>query len=87
MKILALKDLIRKDVPIYYRRLYTGVASLELRNNSGDYRIDFAIEQKPTGQKAITISFLDTVDYPLIPLTAKLKEHILALDQDGGLPE
>ena len=87
MKILALKDLVRKDVPIYYRRLYTGIAAIELNINTAECRIDFAIEQKPTGQKAISISFLDTIDYPLIPLTRELKDFINTLDSNGGLPD
>ena len=87
MKILSIKDVIRKDIPIYYRRLYTGVASLELHTNPSDYRIDFSIEHKPTGQKEIGITFIDTIDYPLIPLTRELKSYIDTLDTNGSLPD
>jgi hypothetical protein len=87
MKIAAIKDVIRKDVPIYYRRLYTGVAVLEFRANSGEYRIDFAIEQKPTGHKVVSVTFLDTVDYPLIPIIRELKTYIANLDSNGELPD
>lgn len=87
MKILTIKDVVRKDVPIYYRRLYTGVASLELTANTADYRIDFSIEQKPTGQKDINVSFLDQVDYPLLPITKELKAYINDIDSGGGFPD
>jgi len=87
MKILALKDVIRKDVPIYYRRLYTGVAAIELTNAPVNYRIDFTIETKPTGNKEISVVFIDKVDYPLVPLNHELKAFIDNLDDAGGLPD
>jgi hypothetical protein len=87
VKIQTIKDIVRKDVPIYYRRLYTGVAVLELTKNPADYRIDFAIEQKPTGIKDIAVTFIDKVDYPLLPLTKELKSYIDNLDTNGILPD
>ena len=87
MKIRAIKDIVRKDVPIYYRRLYTGVAVLELINDPVEYRLDFAIEQKPTGQKDISLSFIDTIDYPMVPLSRELKIYIDNMDSHGGLPD
>jgi hypothetical protein len=87
MRIVTLKDLVRKDIPIYYRRLYTGVAVLELLNKPAEYRLDFAIETKPTGLKEITVNFLSDIDYPLVPLTKELKAYIDALDVNGGLPD
>ncbi|MDR3247436.1 MAG: hypothetical protein LBT39_01505 [Treponema sp.] len=87
MKILEVKDIIRKDVPIYYRRLYTGVAVIELINKSQDARLDFSIEHKPTGQKEILITLIDTVDYPVVPLNAAIKKFIDNLDSSGGLPD
>ena len=87
MKIISIKDMIRKDVPIYYRRLYTGVAVIELNDRPTDFRIDFSIETKPTGHKEITVSFIDTIDYPLIPVNRELKNYITDLDNAGGLPD
>jgi hypothetical protein len=87
MKIVTLKDMIRKDVPIYYRKLYTSVAVIELNDKPNDYRIDFSIEIKPTGQKEININFIDTIDYPLIPVTKELKLYINELELAGGLPD
>jgi hypothetical protein len=79
--------MIRKDVPIYYRKLFTGVAVIELARGPADYRIDFTIEYKPTGQKEITISFIDKVDYPLIPLNREIKQYINNQDAEGMLPD
>jgi len=87
MKIINIKDMIRKDVPIYYRKLYTGVAVIELNKGPTDFRIDFSIEIKPTGHKEINVSFIDSIDYPLIPVTKELKQYILELDSVDGLPD
>jgi hypothetical protein len=87
VKIIHMKDMIRKDVPIYYRRLYSGTAVIEINENPEDYRIDFSIEQKPTGHKEITVSFIDIIDYPLIPVNKVVKNYIGELDNAGRLPD
>jgi len=87
MKVISIKDMIRKDYPIYYRKLYTGVAVIEINKGPSDYRIDFTIEYKPTGNKDIFVSFIDAIDYPLIPINRELKQFISDLDSVGGLPD
>ncbi|MDR0495404.1 MAG: hypothetical protein LBG95_07240 [Treponema sp.] len=87
MKVIAIKDIVRKDVPIYYRLLFTGVAVLELTGDPAEYRIDFSVEIKPTGQKEITVSFLDAPDYPLIPVIRELKKFIETMHDNGTLPD
>ncbi|MDR2027964.1 MAG: hypothetical protein LBP93_00350 [Treponema sp.] len=86
MKIRHIKNIIRKDVPIYYRRLFSGIAELELLDKPVELAIDFTIETKPTGHKQISVTAADTVDYPLVPLIRDLKNHINDLDENGGLP-
>jgi hypothetical protein len=86
MRILSINNIIRKDVPIYYRRLFSGVAVLELLKEPVERHIDFSIETKPTGVKDISVSFAEPVDYPLIPLNRELKKYIDHLDVTGGLP-
>jgi hypothetical protein len=86
MKILEVKDVVRKDVPIYYRRFYTGIAVMELVNKAIEVPIDFSIEIKPTGHKEILINLLDKVDYPLVPLNKELKKILDNMDSTGELP-
>ena len=87
MKIIAIKDIIRKDVPIYYRLLYTGVAVIELKTGTANYRIDFTVEIKPTGFKEISVTFLDKMEYPLIPVIKELKVIINKMHEDERLPD
>ncbi|MDR1057935.1 MAG: hypothetical protein LBL43_00150 [Treponema sp.] len=86
MRIIEIKNITRKDVPLYYRMHYSGIAVLELVNRNIDCCIDFSVETKPTGVKEISITKVDVVDYPLIPLKKELKQFIGALDSGGGLP-
>jgi hypothetical protein len=87
MKILEIKDIVRKDVPIYYRRLYSGTAVLELINKPQYIPVEFQIEHMPTGQTEINVTLPNKVDYPLIPLVKELKNFIGALDSGGKLPD
>ena len=87
MKVITIKDMIRKDVPIYYRMLYTGVAVIELNKGPMDFRIDFSIEIKPTGHKEISVVFIDDIDYPLVPVIKELKDYINEQDAVGALPD
>ena len=86
MKVTTIKELIRKDVPIYYRRLYSGTLVIELVNKSVESHIDFTIETKPTGINEVIINNMESVDYPLLPLTKEIKKYITVLDETGGLP-
>ncbi|MDR1446952.1 MAG: hypothetical protein LBI90_08670 [Treponema sp.] len=86
MKILEFRDITRKDVPIYYRSVFSGTAVLELINKSVDVSLDFSIEKKPTGNKEIIVTLNEKVDYPLVPLMKELKNYIDNLDASGALP-
>ena len=86
MKITALKDIIRKDVPIYYRRVYSGTLVVELISKSEESHIDFTLETKPTGVNEVIINAMENIDYPLLPLTKEIKKYISSLDETGGLP-
>ena len=86
MRIVEIKNILRKDVPIYYRRLYSGVAVLELLSKPVEIPLDFQIEHKPTGQTDINITLSGVLDYPLVPLYKELKNYIGTLDSSGKLP-
>ncbi|MDR2481944.1 MAG: hypothetical protein LBD07_06650 [Spirochaetaceae bacterium] len=86
MTIVEIKDCERKDVPIYYRRVYTGIAVVESAGVTQDVKIDWIIETSPFGTKETSVTILDQVDYPLVPLIKELKVKIEALDAEGQLP-
>jgi len=87
MKVIEIKNISRKDVPIYYRRFYSGSVVLELMNKIiVDIALSFQIEHKPTGHVEILITSMEEVDYPLVPLKKELKRFIGNLDSSGKLP-
>jgi len=86
MRITAIKNLVRKDVPIYYRRLFSGILVIELVDKTIESHIDFTVETKPTGVNEIIINNMDSIDYPLLPLTKEVKKFLSVLDETGGLP-
>ena len=87
MIIVEIKDIVRKELPIYYRRLYSGIAVMELVKKPVEISLDFQIEHKPTGQTEINLTFRDNIDYPLLPLQNQLKKYIGDLDSGGKLPD
>jgi hypothetical protein len=86
MKIKQIKNIIRKDVPIYYRRLFTGSLEIELLGKNVERTIDFTIETMPTGLNQVSVTIAEPLDYPLVPLMRELKEFIANLDETGALP-
>ena len=87
MQIVEIKNIVRKELPIYYRRLYNGIVVMELINKTVEIPLDFQIEHKPTGQLDINITLAEKVDYPLVPLLNELKKTIRDLDSGGKLPD
>jgi hypothetical protein len=86
MKIQQLRNIVRKDIPIYYRRLFSGTLDIELLGKVVERRIDFTIETLPTGMNQVSVTIAEPVDYPLIPLMREIKQYIITLDENGGLP-
>jgi len=87
MKVIAIENIARKNVPIYYRQMYTGTAVMEIVNKTERHRIEFSIEAKPTGDKEITVTLQSDIHYPLIPVIKALKRTISEMHMDGELPD
>jgi hypothetical protein len=86
MTVVEIKDMVRKDVPIYYRRVYAGNAVVEIGGKTHDMRVNWTIETSPLGIKETAITMADKVDYPLVPLLKEIKKKIEYLDSEGKLP-
>jgi len=87
MKIISVKDIARKDVPIYYRLVYTAVATIEIAGGkTDDYGVEFSIEIKPTGEKEILVSLRREIHYPLLPVVRELRALIDRMHSAGEIP-
>ena len=76
MKLIEMRNIVRKDIPIYYRRLFTGTAVFSMLDRSKEIPVQFSIEVSPAGKKDISVHLMSEPDYPLLPLIKTLKEHV-----------
>jgi len=86
MKVIGLKNVMRDETFIYYRKTFLGDAVIELPLVTATVPIEFVIEMSPLGSKTIDIEFKGSFDYPLLPVLKELKELILNEDNEGRLP-
>lgn len=87
MEVLKIVDIIRKDVPLYYRNKYSAKAELNMpRGNRKTVDLVFAVEVTPISGKEYSIEELGEIDYPTIPIKKALLEEIKNYDREGLLP-
>jgi hypothetical protein len=86
MTVSEIKNVVRKDTPIYYRRVYTGIAVIEVAGKVQELSLDWTIESSPLGTKEVSVTLSEKIDYPLLPLLKELKTTIGSLDDEGKLP-
>ena len=86
MQVQELQDVVRRDIPISYRRSFTATALMGNDTGTEPKRIEFVLEQSPLGSISVRVKFLEDIDYPLVPALAALKAHIEQMDREGLLP-
>jgi len=87
MKVERLDRLERVPLAIDYRRLYRADALISVAGSTtSPAPIEFSLELSPFGGHEVSVTFLDRIDYPVIPAANLLKSYITALDREGGLP-
>ncbi|MDD5929918.1 MAG: hypothetical protein PUC37_08985 [Spirochaetales bacterium] len=86
MKVVKLENIKPEHGEVFYMRKYTCDAILDLPTSQENAPIFFSIETSPIGKKIIEISFLQPINYPLIPVKKALIEYILTEELEGRLP-
>ncbi len=86
MKVVELKQIVRKEHPLYYLRSFSAIATIDLYHKYTDRRVEFSIEINPYGKKEINVQLIEPVEYPIIPVIKALRHTIAELDDHGGLP-
>jgi hypothetical protein len=86
MKVIAIKNIVRKDIPLHYREEFSGLAvfnnkKLELSESN----IEFSLERTAFGTKEVEIKFPEAPDFPVIAAIRNLKEYILIIEKKGKL--
>jgi hypothetical protein len=86
MHIQEITNLERKEIPLSYRRLYSGEAIIAFADDrETTCPIEFALEHSPTGRVDIRVEVKGAIDYPIVPIIRKLKDHIARLDRARSL--
>ena len=85
MNVLGIEQITKKDVPLYYRNDYEGLANLEFHHKHEQVRIAFSVEIKATGHREVKVRLLDAVDYPLMSVIRHLKHAIADMEKAGRL--
>ena len=86
MKLLKIKNIEKRNLPLYYRNEYIANSEFILFGETLiEIPLSFSIEMLPTGEKLIDIKLKDSVDYPIVPILKVLKKEILILEKEGNL--
>lgn len=85
MKIVALKDIKKKDGELHYRKVYTGTAVLQTPIETIQCTVEITIEHTPLGSVETRVALKEPVNYPLLPLLRDLKTYATDLYQKGYL--
>lgn len=87
MEILTLTNIVKKDIPLHYRNEYSGdIFYKTIMGTKKKAPIDFVVERYAMGAPNISVDFVQSPDYPLIPALKSVKTHIFRMDQKGELP-
>lgn len=86
MKIITIKDILKKENHLYYRNDYSGILVFEVgQGKTKDHPLEFSVERSAVGGVDVTVNLPENFDYPRIPALRSLKEYISSIDKEGKL--
>lgn len=86
MKVLEIKDITKKNIPLHYRNDFKGSAVFEyIPQKREESPVEFSLEHSATGDINISVKILSKINYPLLPAIKSLKAYILQLEKKGKL--
>ena len=87
MKVVEIRNVVRKDDAVLYRRSFTGEAILSDETDGTQARkIEFVLEHTAGQGIQVSASFVDPPEAKTADLIDALRKHIADLDQQGKLP-
>ncbi|MBN2050832.1 MAG: hypothetical protein JW760_10340 [Spirochaetales bacterium] len=86
MKIVTIKDILKKENHLFYRNDYSGTVVYEITNGTTlDQPVEFSIERSALGTVDIQIRLPEAFDYPRVPALRSLKAYISSIEKEGTL--
>lgn len=87
MKIIEIRDIIKKESPVLYRMEYSARVAYTLPlGQETEKPILFTLEMTPLGGAEIDVEFPDSIDYPVLQARKIIKDHLKELKSKGQLP-
>ncbi len=87
MIVSEIKDIQKKDTRIYYLEKYSAIVVYSILGEEKEGKIEFSVEQKPTGELVSKIESFDKIDYPILQVKMDLKASINYLIEQDLLPK
>jgi len=86
VKIITIKDILKKENHLYYRNDYSGTLVYDDGNGIEEEQpLEFSIERSAVGTVDISVNLPDSFTYPRVPALRSLKEYISAIEKKGTL--
>ena len=86
MKVLEIKDIEKKNIPLHYRNEFKGSAVFEYTHQKREESpVEFTLEHSATGGIDVSVRILKKLNYPLLPALKSLKQYIRDLEKQGKL--
>ena len=86
MKLLEINNIVKKDIPLHYRKEFTAEAIFSIAEDRLlTKNIKFIIEYNHSGDFDVKVNLLEPLNYPLLPTLRMIKELIIDLEKRGAL--
>ena len=86
MKVVELRELSRRESPVFYIKELTAVAVVEWNQRQSESDVAITLEHKPLGPPDVRVHFLDAVDGPTVPLIHAIRDFVVDMERSGRLP-
>jgi hypothetical protein len=86
MRVVELRELSRRDSPVFYIKELTAIAVVEWNQKQCESDIAITLEHKPLGPPDVRVHILDAVEGPTLPLIHAIKDYVVDMERSGRLP-
>lgn len=84
MTVARIDNIELRESPVMYRRVYTARAVIAHAGASEQtVAIEFTVEDTAAHGKQLSVRFVETPDYPLLPARRAVREHLETLETQG----
>ena len=86
MVVSQIINIVRTSELVYYMDEFNATVIYDVLGSKQEGRITFRIENTALGTKNISVTIIDEIDYPALPLKMELKKAVQKLVDEDLLP-